>query len=398
MSADDLIQWRDAFLKAQAKRAIQENVIFQKVGRNDPCPCGSGLKYKKCCMHVHETALAGMDPEAVQKRRQHEQEKGRRDKQVKKGYALLTRGDYLGAHKHARGCLERYPEDDRFHDILATAALYLDQFEEAIQVSESRWKAAEREKALFLAHGRHTYDDPSVAPGHAYAPQAWLEKYWVAIKARDYTEAYPKTPDQWILRQVKALQNADNLERFPQRREEGLQVRQEALANVTQALKDIGPEALPYLLPLSIRYSWTGLLLPEILCHWGDDASIRALVDIALFHYPFLSESCLKALEELGDRSLPHIMIAFEQDPKFVPLKTGLISVAGHIATPEAMEWITSLLDHPDAAIVNWAGGILGKAGYVQALAKLEETNRRIGGEPRMQEAIDTLRQLSKQE
>jgi methionyl aminopeptidase len=21
-----------------------------KVGRNDPCPCGSGLKYKKCCL------------------------------------------------------------------------------------------------------------------------------------------------------------------------------------------------------------------------------------------------------------------------------------------------------------------------------------------------------------
>jgi len=21
-----------------------------KVGRNDPCPCGSGLKHKKCCM------------------------------------------------------------------------------------------------------------------------------------------------------------------------------------------------------------------------------------------------------------------------------------------------------------------------------------------------------------
>lgn len=21
-----------------------------KVGRNDPCPCGSGKKYKKCCM------------------------------------------------------------------------------------------------------------------------------------------------------------------------------------------------------------------------------------------------------------------------------------------------------------------------------------------------------------
>ena len=22
----------------------------EQVGRNDPCPCGSGLKYKKCCM------------------------------------------------------------------------------------------------------------------------------------------------------------------------------------------------------------------------------------------------------------------------------------------------------------------------------------------------------------
>ena len=21
----------------------------EKIGRNDPCPCGSGLKYKKCC-------------------------------------------------------------------------------------------------------------------------------------------------------------------------------------------------------------------------------------------------------------------------------------------------------------------------------------------------------------
>ncbi|MCP5508583.1 MAG: SEC-C domain-containing protein, partial [Chlamydiales bacterium] len=24
-------------------------VVGPKVGRNDPCPCGSGKKYKKCC-------------------------------------------------------------------------------------------------------------------------------------------------------------------------------------------------------------------------------------------------------------------------------------------------------------------------------------------------------------
>ena len=26
-----------------------------KVGRNDPCPCGSGKKYKKCCMGKNES-------------------------------------------------------------------------------------------------------------------------------------------------------------------------------------------------------------------------------------------------------------------------------------------------------------------------------------------------------
>ena len=26
-----------------------EFIFAQEVGRNDPCPCGSGLKYKKCC-------------------------------------------------------------------------------------------------------------------------------------------------------------------------------------------------------------------------------------------------------------------------------------------------------------------------------------------------------------
>ncbi|MEW5818456.1 MAG: PBPRA1643 family SWIM/SEC-C metal-binding motif protein [Spirochaetota bacterium] len=25
-----------------------------KVGRNDPCPCGSGLKFKKCCLIKQE--------------------------------------------------------------------------------------------------------------------------------------------------------------------------------------------------------------------------------------------------------------------------------------------------------------------------------------------------------
>jgi len=30
----------------------------RKVGRNDPCPCGSGKKYKKCCLPKERAAGA----------------------------------------------------------------------------------------------------------------------------------------------------------------------------------------------------------------------------------------------------------------------------------------------------------------------------------------------------
>lgn len=32
---------------------------IRKVGRNDPCPCGSGKKYKKCCGAAGDDPLAG---------------------------------------------------------------------------------------------------------------------------------------------------------------------------------------------------------------------------------------------------------------------------------------------------------------------------------------------------
>jgi len=28
---------------------VETITVEQKVGRNEPCPCGSGKKYKKCC-------------------------------------------------------------------------------------------------------------------------------------------------------------------------------------------------------------------------------------------------------------------------------------------------------------------------------------------------------------
>jgi len=36
-------------MRAEPSRPMTARREGQKVGRNDPCPCGSGKKYKKCC-------------------------------------------------------------------------------------------------------------------------------------------------------------------------------------------------------------------------------------------------------------------------------------------------------------------------------------------------------------
>ena len=33
-----------------------------KVGRNDPCPCGSGKKYKKCCLGKNVVSSETLNP------------------------------------------------------------------------------------------------------------------------------------------------------------------------------------------------------------------------------------------------------------------------------------------------------------------------------------------------
>ena len=50
-----LPQWDEIFSEEKRKELYKEQkksgtvVKPHKIGRNDPCPCGSGKKYKKCC-------------------------------------------------------------------------------------------------------------------------------------------------------------------------------------------------------------------------------------------------------------------------------------------------------------------------------------------------------------
>jgi tetratricopeptide (TPR) repeat protein len=54
------------FWRAGRSRIISIALVMSKPGRNDPCPCGSGKKYKKCCLSREEAArtadLQGDEP------------------------------------------------------------------------------------------------------------------------------------------------------------------------------------------------------------------------------------------------------------------------------------------------------------------------------------------------
>ena len=48
---DTVSDWLQAFYRIREERVAACGRLDGKVGRNDPCPCGSGKKYKKCCLN-----------------------------------------------------------------------------------------------------------------------------------------------------------------------------------------------------------------------------------------------------------------------------------------------------------------------------------------------------------
>lgn len=379
-------------LLAQAQEALAS-----KVGRNDPCPCGSGKKYKRCCLPIHERTLSGRVPRHKADLARLEAQRSRCERMVREGYELLTKRDFPRARALAQRWSRTFQRDDRFQDIMVTAWIQAGEPELALKMARESYRRALQEKEYFLRHGIHSWEEGEPSHGHVYAPEAWLERIWVAHRAVAYKEAYPKDPEVDLVALVKELRRADEAGRFPQDRHEGLKARRQSLAGVLEAIKARGSQALPYLLSICPRYSWSSLLVPELLVHWGDDPSIRALVEVAMFRYPYLSESCLQGLEELGPKVLPHLKRAFQSDREFDPLKIGLLSVAGEIGTQEALEWLTHMLAHPLPTIVNWTAGILGKKRHAAALPMLREALGRVGKQPYILWALEEMEHLERE-
>lgn len=76
--------------------AIKAKIDFQKVPRNRVCPCGSGKKYKRCCMnrrnnHKHRMEGLALDIQVLSKTKKEVTQEDLYKLQVKWGLVHSTR-------------------------------------------------------------------------------------------------------------------------------------------------------------------------------------------------------------------------------------------------------------------------------------------------------------------
>jgi tetratricopeptide (TPR) repeat protein len=393
MDPQQLVALSDSFVKQTYQHSLLGEAAERKIGRNEPCPCGSDKKYKKCCLRKHEK-IRELLRGSIDFQEQ-EAEEGPPE-YIIQGFDLLGAGNYEEAIKYTKNLLPTYPEDDRLHDTLASAYLATRQYDEPIDICRGRWEVAKEEKSFYKEHGHHKrlpQGGDGAAP-HFYPPETWLEKYWIALKAKEYSGLLPDPQNPEIARLIEDLLTANDQNRFPGQQEEGLEQRREALNPTIEKLKDAGPDAIPYLLQMMRRFSWATLFVPDIVAHYSTEEAIHRLIDLTMFGYHYVSETCLKHLESLGTDVLPYVRAAIDREKEFDALKVGLINMIGSLDTPEVDELLVELLKAEEPEVVDWAGLVLGKRDRVDLLPTLEEANSRIGDKPRIGWAINRLSKL----
>lgn len=111
---------------------IEYSLTMPKIGRNDTCPCGSGKKYKHCCLNKDQAAAhasvaakqvqmdARQDEQRawIQDYRESMQEAQELDNASNAVVDLVKAGKLEEAERAARELLVRYPEVHDGHDRL----------------------------------------------------------------------------------------------------------------------------------------------------------------------------------------------------------------------------------------------------------------------------------------
>jgi len=400
ISRAELEKMISAYQASRREAAVAGAFTASKTGRNAPCPCGSGKKYKKCCLPGHEETRKLIPPEQLQQMELKAKAREKLEREVRKGFELIFAQEYGQADQYARKQIQTFPEDDRFHDILLNACFARGDYDAAFQIARSRWQTAMEEKLFFQENGYHKREGVE-RNGHVhfYSPSTWLEKFWIARCARTWREQYPVAsppqPDSEIAKTVQKLLAANDLQRFPAKQEEGFEARRLALAPVLETLQAEGPRAIPFLLPITFNFTWASLFVPGLLHAWGTDECIRLLAEFSLFRYPYFSQKCLSCLEETGERVIQVISPVMEENPAFDELKTGLLYVLGNMPCRESFQILAKFTEHENQYVAARACEALGRHRNPEAIPYLERAKQRIGTSDQIAEAVEEIAKSS---
>src|SRR2546427_1198175 len=130
-----------------------------KIGRNDACHCGSGLKYKRCCLPREDAAAArtvARAREAAPAASEIVWEDDGLDEASNRAIDLIDAGRLDEAEQAAHDLLQRYPQ---VHDGLERLAMVYAARGDRVRAAEYYRKAAD----FVLAHG-----DPDDLAMHTY--------------------------------------------------------------------------------------------------------------------------------------------------------------------------------------------------------------------------------------
>lgn len=130
-----------------------------KLGRNDPCPCGRGKKYKRCCLPQHEAAAAERAAAAAPAAARRAPpafawDDDGLDEASNRVVDLVHAGQLDEAEQAARDLLDRYPD---VHDGLERLAMVYEARGDRTQA------AAYYRKALaFMRENADGYDAEAI--------------------------------------------------------------------------------------------------------------------------------------------------------------------------------------------------------------------------------------------
>ena len=397
ISKKQLEKMLSTYQTSRREAVLADAFSASKTDRNAPCPCGSGKKYKKCCLPGHEEARKLIPKEQLQQMEERARAREKLEKDVRKGFELIFSLEYARAGQYAGKHLETYPEDDRFHDILLNASFALGDYDAAFRIARKRWQTSVEEKLFFQENGYHKREgsdhDRHV---HFYSPSTWLEKFWVAQRARTWKELYPAQPGSETAKLVEKLKAANDLKRFPAKQEEGFEARRLAFAPVLERLRSEGPGAIPLLLPITYNFTWASLFVPELLHAWSTDDCLRLLAELSMFRYPYFSQKSLACLEQTGERAIPVISLVLVENPAFDELKVGLLNVLGNVACKESFDVLAKFTEHENRYVVAWASEALSRHKNPEALPFLEKARERIGALSKIEGAIKEIAGLTR--